>query len=210
MKQLPTVLSVLALAGVIALFVMRGQGGDQTSDKSAKADTEEVSASGKIAFVNIDTLQAHYTYFLEKKDELETHQKSMSNELKRSQKKFQEDYLAAQRKAQAGTLTQAEYESSVKKLTQMQQSLEARDAALTEQLLKEQDKFNKDLKDKLDNYLEEYNKDKGYDYILSYSKTLGSILLAKEVNDITAEVTEGMNEAYEKEKSAADKNKKKK
>ena len=200
MKQLPTILSVLALIGVIALFGMKMSGDTET--KANKEDNIDVAAaSGKIAFINIDSLQANYTYFLEKKDELETHQQTMSNELKRSQKKFENDYLAAQRKAQAGTLTQAEYESSVKKLSKMQQSLEARDAALTKQLLQEQDEFNRDLKERLDNYLEEYNKDKDYDYILSYSKTLGNILLAKDVNDITAEVTEGMNKAYKEEKA---------
>ncbi len=204
MKQLPTILSVLAFLGVIVLFGMKLSSGDNSA-KNVSQEGESEYANRNIVFINIDTLQEHYIYFQEKKNELEAHQKSMSEELKRSQQKFQNDYLAAQRKAQAGTLTQAEYESSVKKLSQMQQSLEARDAALTQKLLKEQEAFNKDLKDKLDEYLEVYNKDKNYDYILSYSKSLGNILLAKDMNDITAEIVEGMNKTYDNEKKQKEK-----
>ena len=76
----------------------------------------------------------------------------------------------------------------------MQQSLQLREQALTEQLLKEKDAFNQKLHDDLNDFLEEYNKDKGYDYILSYSEIGSQILLANKDLDITQDVIEGMNE----------------
>ena len=123
----------------------------------------------------------------------------MSGELQRSQKQFENDYIAAQRKVAAGTMTEAEAQTTTKKLGQMQESLKAREAALTEQLMKEQDEFNKDLKNRLDNFLKEYNKNKGYDYILSYSRDMNIILLANDALDITNDVVKGMNDQYTKE-----------
>ena len=187
-----------------------------TSEKKPAPATGSVNSenatgtSGRIAYVNIDTLKEKYVLYKSKKAELENKEKAMTSELQRSGQKFQQDLLAAERKAQAGTLTQAEYEATAQRLQQMKQSLETREAALTEQLLAEQEEFNKDLQQRLDDFLKEYNKDKGYDYILSYSKTLGFIMLADEQLDITADVIAGMNALYEKESAKENKEAKKK
>ncbi len=100
-----------------------------------------------------------------------------------------------QKKAQANTLTQADYEAAQKRLGQMQQSLEARKQSLTEQLMKEQDDFNKNLKSSLDSFIEEYNKNHHYDYILSYAGSGSSILYANKQLDITKDIVDGMNAA---------------
>lgn len=203
MKNLATLFSSLALIGVIALFIMQlsDKKGVDTKEKSADNTTAAVDTKGRIAYVNIDTLEAKYEFLKKKKVEVEKRKKGMTDELERSQQKFQQDYMAMARKAQAGTLTQAEGESAEKRLQQMKQSLEAREASLTEQLLKEQDEFNKELQKRLDDFLEDYNKDKNFDYILSYSKALGLIMLANDQLDITNDVVDGMNKLYEQESS---------
>lgn len=208
MKNLSVVLSALAFIGVVILFGMKFSGGD-SKKKSAEAAQTETTTQGKIAFVNIDSLEAKYEYLKIKQEELEAKNESMANELERSQQKFQQDYLNMQRKAQAGTLTQAEAEAAEKRLRQMSQSLESRKEALTQQLMNEQDEFNKDLKRRLDDFLSEYNKDKGYDYILSYSSVINSILLANDALDITNDVIDGMNEEYKSHPEAGKKEKKK-
>ena len=50
---------------------------------------------------------------------------------------------------------------------------------------------------KLDSFLTEYNKDKRFVYILSYTKG-GFILYKDEALDITKEVVDGMNEKLKK------------
>lgn len=205
MKNLAVVLSALALVGVIVLFGMKMSGGKSETNTGKAANKENVATNGRIAYVNIDTLEAQYEYLKTKKEDFEKRKQSMSDELERSQRKFQQDVRDAERKAQAQTFTQAEYESTMKRLQQMKQSLESREAALTEKLLKEQDEFNKDLQKRLDAFLEEYNKDKNFDYILSHSKSIGFIMLANDELDITAEVVEGMNAEYKKNGNKADK-----
>src|SRR6201999_3633669 len=101
---------------------------------------------------------------------------------------------------QANTLTQAEYEAAQKRLGQMQQSLESRKQTLTDQLMKEQDDFNKSLKTSLHSFLEDYNKTHHYDYIMSYSGSGSAILYVNKQLDITKDVVDGMN-AMQKNKA---------
>jgi outer membrane protein len=148
----------------------------------------------KIAYVNIDTLEANYELLKTKKEEFKQRQSQMEAELQSSYQKMQADAAEVQKKAQSNTLTQPEYESAQKRLMQMEKSLETRKQTLTDQLVKEQDEFNKDLKKRLDAFIEEYNKTRHYDYILSYSSAGGSsIIYANKDLDITKDVVAGMN-----------------
>lgn len=210
MKNLSVLMSTLALIGVIALAGLRMTEKKPAADKAGGDKGQSEISAVRIAYVNIDTLESQYEYLKTKRKDFEERKKGMSAELERSQRQFQQDYLAAERKAQAGTLTQAEYESTSKRLMQMKQSLESREAALTEKLLAEQDEFNKDLQKRLDEFLKEYNKDKHYDYILSHSKAVGFIMLANDQLDITQDVVTGMNELYKKEADKETKDTKKK
>jgi len=210
MKNLSVLMSTLALIGVIALAGLRMTEKKPATDKAGGDKAQGEISAVRIAYVNIDTLESQYEYLKTKRKDFEERKKGMSAELERSQRQFQQDYLAAERKAQAGTLTQAEYESTSKRLMQMKQSLESREAALTEKLLAEQDEFNKDLQKRLDEFLKEYNKDKHYDYILSHSKAVGFIMLANDQLDITQDVVTGMNELYKKEAGNETKDTKKK
>lgn len=149
--------------------------------------------SNKVAYVNLDTLEARYELLKTKRQDFKQRQEQMESELQRSYQQMQSDADEVQKKAQANNLTQAEYETAQKRLMQMQQSLETRKQSLTDQLVKEQDDFNKDLKTRLDAFLEEYNKNRHYDYILSYSAAGSSILYANKQLDITKDVVDGMN-----------------
>lgn len=193
MKNVPIIFSSLALVGVLVLLGMQMSGNKKGNGSTGHLSSESgAGGNSRIAYVDIDTLEANYTYLKTKKEEFTRRQSSMKAELQNSAEQMQRDYANVQRKAQAGTLTQAEYQSAEKRLGQMQQSLQTREAALTEQLLKEQDEFNRELQTRLDKFLEEYNSDKRFDYILSYSKS-GSILYADKSLNITNEVIEGMN-----------------
>jgi outer membrane protein len=80
----------------------------------------------------------------------------------------------------------------------MQQSLENRKQSMTEQLMKEQEEFNKDMKSRLDSLLEDYNKTRHFDYILSYSGTGSAILYANKALEITKDIIDGMNATTKK------------
>jgi outer membrane protein len=192
MKNASLIISSLALVGVLVLLGLHFSGDKKNTTKATSNHTVSGNTSGRIAYVNIDTLEAHYEYLKNKKDEFTKRQASMKAELERSAQQLQNDVANVQRKAQAGTLTEAEYKAADKRVAQMQQSLQAREAALTQQLLKEQEDFNKELKSRLDVFLAKYNEDKHFDYILAYSDD-GRILYTNKDLDITDEVIKGMN-----------------
>ncbi len=198
MKNLSTILSVLALLGVVVLLGMK------FSEGSGKTEIKpEEKSELSIAFVNIDTLESKDVYLKTKMEELEKHQENMSAELRRSQKKLQDNYVAFQRKAQSGAFTtQAEAAAAEKKIYQMDQSLKSREASMTEELLKEQEKFQKGFQSRLDQFFEEYNKDHKYDYILPYSNSVKTILWADKGHDITNDVVEGLNKMKDEDETS--------
>lgn len=192
MKNIPVALSLLLLAG-LSLISACNTNTKSTTPETTVATSPAVTGSGKIAYVNVDTLETRYELLKTKREEFKQRQDQMENELQRSYDQMQSDAQEVQKKAQANTLTQSEYEAAQKRLGQMQRSLETRKQALTEQLLKEQNEFNQDLKTRLDAFLTEYNKTKHYDYILSYSASGSSIIYVNKDLDITKDVVGGMN-----------------
>jgi outer membrane protein len=185
----------IALGAMSALFLASCGDKKNTADNksgSRAAEAPATAPSGKIAYVNLDTLEVSYEYFKLRKAEFEKKTAGMEAEVERLAQSFQNEYIAFQKKAQAGTLTQSEGEAAQKKLGQMQQNIESRRQSLQTQLMKEQETFNKELQKRLDDYLVKYNADKGYDFILSYVKG-GNILFANKALDITADVIKGMN-----------------
>lgn len=196
MKNLPIALSALSLIGVAILFAMQTKKNPKqhatvitTKDSSGK---EVIVSGARIAYVDIDTLEANYDYFKKRKVEFENRQKSIDTELEKMASALQNEYMALQKKAQDGLMTQAEGEAAQQRLMTKQQELELKRQTLGAKYLKDQDAFNKEIHDNLHTYIEKYNEEKGYDYILSYSKD-GSILFANKELDITQDIIEGMN-----------------
>lgn len=185
---------VLGLAVVTTMFFSCTDANKKASGNSTSTNESVPHTGGcTIAYVNIDSLEANYEYLKTERLKFQQRQDGMKAELERSAQQMRNDYAAAQRKIQAGTMSQAEAQATEKRLMQMQESLKTREDALSVQLMKEQDEFNTKLQDQLDKVLADYNKDKKYDYILSYAKG-GSIMFANKALDITTDVLKAMNE----------------
>ncbi len=185
------------IPGITATFLLVSC--NNTKDTSPVTNTSKPTttasanpSSGKIAYVNLDTLESKYEYFKAKKAAFEQKQASMEKEIESMGRNLQNELATFQKKAQAGTLTQTEGEAAQKKLAGMQENMERRRQSLGEQLMKEQNDFNQELQKRLDNFLVKFNENKEYDFILSYIKG-GSILYANTALDITEEVIQGMN-----------------
>lgn len=194
MKQPSLILSLLALVGVIALLILRFA--DKPSRPSSnhqqpKPSLIQAGASLKIAFVDIDSFEAHYDYLKAKRAEFEKRQSAAESEMRRSADEYQKTLRELQQKAQ--TMSETEGKAAEQQLLQMQESLRLKEQSLSDQIAKEQESSNKELKEELDAFLGEYNKDKGYAFILSHSKALGMMLYADPALDITQDVIDGMN-----------------
>jgi len=164
------------------------------SQPSKVESTTTGSHEGRVAYVDMDTLQAKYLYLKNGKESLEKESAALEAELGRMQQNLQSEAISFQKKAQAGEYkTQAEGEAAQGKLQKLQHALEERKQSMGAALMKKSDAFTKDLQERLDKYLLKYNADKHFDYILQYQKG-GTILFANPELDITNDVANGMNE----------------
>lgn len=182
---------ILVAASIIALTINTSCKNETSKPASANSGTS--AATGKIAYVNVDTLQEKYAYWKTEATALAAEQSSLESELQRSAQQLQNDYAAFQQKAQSGNISEAEGKATQQRLAQMQQSLETRRATMSEQLQAKQVAFSEKLQKNIDEFLAIYNKDNKYDFIFSYTKS-GQILYANSALDITEDVLKGLND----------------
>lgn len=168
----------------------QGNSGETAAAKDGGAVT---NSSFIIAYVDIDTVEAHYDYFKEKKAELEKKQQAIDNELNANVRALQNEAADFQRRA--NTMTQSEGEATQRALYNKQQQLEGKAQNMRSQYAEQENKFNEDLQKRLNDFLAKYNADKRYAFILSYRTGASNVLYKDEKYDITTEVIKGLNEA---------------
>ena len=165
------------------------------STTDAATNAQALAAAGsKVAYVNIDSLQDKYTWFKQKNEDLTQKQRNAEASFEAKARAFQASVAALQQKAQTGTVPPAQ-------LQQEEQSLGARQQALTterdrkgKELSDEATKFNEELRKRIKGVLTEVQKQKGYDYVISYSDSAGSqFWYANPSLDITTEVLSILN-----------------
>lgn len=195
MRSVSVALALLSLSGALCLFSCKD--GAPASPPAATGNVPAIAgttgAGSRIAYVDLDSLEANYELLKTKREEFKKRQQQMESELQRSYQQLQSDANEVSRKAQINSLTQTELETAQKRLNQMGQSLTARKESLTEELVKEQEAFNKDLKERMDVFLADYNKTHNYDYIFSYSSAGSQLLYVNKALNITNDVVAGMN-----------------
>lgn len=180
-------------AGTFIACQQNNKQGNNSPAAAAKDDSVASNNSFIIAYVDIDTVEAHYEYFKEKKAELEKKQQAIDNELQANVRALQNEAADFQRKANG--MTQSEGEATQRALYNKQQQLEGKAQAMRSQYAEQENKFNEELQKRLNDFLTKYNSDKRYAYILSYRSGASNVLYKDEKYDITNEVIKGLNEA---------------
>ncbi len=191
MKKWSLIFNIVLLVLVGVLFYLHFGPEKVNGSAPSQADTPAVQSRLPLAYVNIDSLEAHYAYFQTKKAELDKKQESIQNELASKARDIQEDIAKLQKNAP--TLTQSEGMAAQKKIVEKRQKLQEREQQLRTDFLQQQQQFNQELHNRLQQFLKKYNADKHYAFIFSYSEAMSDILYKKEAYNITAEVIEGLN-----------------
>ncbi|HND45413.1 MAG TPA: OmpH family outer membrane protein, partial [Chitinophagales bacterium] len=165
--------------------------------KSLDGKTQAVQGQ-VIAYFDIDSFQNNYTYYKQKKHEIETKQNAIESEMARDEKKIQSMIEGYQKKAE--TMTEEEYYIAQQKLAVEQQKAQEKVQNSTDALMKMTEKFNLELMESITVYLKEYNADNRYTYILPYTKSNPNLLYVDERFDITKDIIEGMNAKLKQKK----------
>lgn len=196
MRNISTYLSILALLGVGVLYYLQFSG-HKKSDGQRVSKVSREGNNFRMAYFDIDSLQEKYDYFKDMSGEMKTKEANVETQLSALQNSFQKRLKELQDKSP--TMTQSEGEAAQREVGEMQQKFEQRKMVMEQELKKHQMDVMTDVRKKIENFLKEYNKEKGYAFILSYEP--GFMLYYRDsVYDITNDVIRGLNDQYKKDK----------
>lgn len=153
------------------------------------------SSSIKIAYINIDSLEERYELFAQKKKEMESKQQQAQSIFDRKMTEFQNDYQSAQQSA--STMTQSQLAATSESLKKKQDELQQLQDQLQNDFQRQLTEFNKQLKDSLDSFLKDYNRENRFAYVLSQTEG-GAVLYGEPALNITSDAVRGMNSRLKK------------
>ncbi len=198
MKNLSLTLNFVLLAAVGFLYYLHfsGHSIDDGAPQNSAVAVPSTLKNANIVFVNSDSLIEQYNYFKTKKAEFEEKQGKVKAELKTEGARLQNEIQEYQQKA--GAMTDQQRQQTEEQLSMKQQQFLHKKDEIVSKMEDEQSKFNEGLNNKLTAFMKEFNKKKGYNFVLGYQQG-GGILFASDSLNITKEVVNGLNLEYEKE-----------
>lgn len=193
----------IALLSIVYFTACKNTNNNPPVNNHIKTKSENAAIGAvSIAYINIDTMDEHFDFVKVNRELLKKEADKAESEIEKMFNAYQNERLSAQKKAEAGTLTQSEYEELGTKLMGMEQNIENKRNKSAKEMMDKQNKFQEQYQKYIDDFLAAYNKDNKYDFILSYSKASNQLLHVNTAYDITDDVVKGLNEAYAKDKSA--------
>jgi len=153
-----------------------------------------IAVSGlKIAYIDVDSLLANYTFYQDLAEEMTRKEENYRLALTEEANKWQKDVEDHQKKIANSVYSSVERaQSEENRLAKRQQALQEKSDKYTQELLAERDANSQKISETVDNFVREYNKTHGYNMIISKA----SLLYADEGLNITAEILDGLNAAY--------------
>jgi outer membrane protein len=197
MKNGLLVWNVLLTIGIGVLLVMQFSGKTKTAttDKPVAGDTTIANKDFRIAYFDMDSVEVNYEKVKEVKKKIADKENNINAELERMSNNFKKEYMRLGNEVQTGKTTQAAAEQQLKT---MDDQLKNRKAVLDQEYQELVMTTTKEMRNTIGEYLKEYNKGKGYSYIIVNEP--GLFYYRDTVYNITAEVVKGLNE-YGKKKS---------
>lgn len=153
-----------------------------------------IAVSGlKIAYIDVDSLLANYTFYQDLAEEMTRKEENYRLALTEEANKWQKDVEDHQKKIANSVYSSVERaQSEENRLAKRQQALQEKSDKYTQELLAERDANSQKISETVDNFVREYNKTHGYNMIISKA----SLLYADEGLNITADILNGLNAAY--------------
>lgn len=194
MKQTSTILAIVAIALAASLYVIQSRQIQELKKQSTQTEKKPSGdVSTKIAYFDIDSLQAHYDHFKDAQVDVKAKENEMNMELstldRNNQKQIQEW------RQKGNTMTQAEGELANQQYQQMVQRMQSKKQELEQSLYKRTEDLKAQIRTEIESFLQEYNKNKHYAYIFAYDPS--SFIYNKDsANDITPDLVQGLNSRY--------------
>lgn len=197
MKNVNYVISGVLAVAVIILFIMQFSGKKDSGSKSVMVASGDSSvATLPIAYVNLDSVLVNYNFSKDLNEQITRKSESARANLTQKGRTLESQLRDFQHKLQnGGFLTQQRAEEEHQRLLKEQENYQVLENRLSNELMEEQMKINKQLSDTIFTLLKRYNEDKKYQVIFANIAN-DNILLANEAYDITTEIIEFLNKNY--------------
>jgi outer membrane protein len=192
MKNISIVINAVLALAVAILFYLHFS----SKKTSAPASSNAAVASGnfKIGYFEMDSIENHYEYFKEVRNTLRGKEQDNGRQLADMKNTFASKYQELQKSAQ--TMSQSELAGKQQELMQMEKTFQNKEQMLNQDLQNESFKRLQEVKKKIEDYLKEYNKDKGFSYIMTNAPDL--VYLKDTAYNITTDLIAGLNSQYKK------------
>ncbi len=203
MKKYLLVVNLCFLAVCSSALMMSCTDSKTSVNVKEEPKGSEVVAKGSVypvAYIDTDSLLRQYQLAINLQEELLKKEEKSRTDINERAKKLQDDMNEFQRKVQNnGFLSRERAQQEQQNLMAKDQDLKNLNSKLSNELMQEQDKVNKQLRDTLTNYLKELNADGRYKLILS--NTMGdNVLYSAPGTNITQQVADALNARFEKSK----------
>ena len=181
---------VMALA-IIVLFVLH------FNSNSTPVKSSALAAGGvKVAYFEIDSIQNSYNFFKDVREALQAKDVENAKQLTGLKNAFAIKYQELQKNGQF--LSQAEIGARQQELAQLEKNYTNREQQLASEMQEESFKRLQEVKQKIEAFLVNYNKNKEFAYIFSSNPDL---MYYKDTEyDITADIVKGLNAEYKPKK----------
>lgn len=197
MKNISWVLNGICVLAIVVLYYLHFSGGSSSRQASGPAGDLQM------AYVNADTVLKYYDFSKAGRDRLEAKGKQLDQDLNSRATALQGEFEQYQRNVNSMTIGQAR--AVEEDLTKKRNNLQMYQESLSQQMLMEQEKMNRELYDNVTAFLRQYGSQRGIQVVFRYNVS-SDVLFASDSLDISKEVIKGLNEAYllkQQEKPAA-------
>lgn len=208
MKNLSLILNAVLFVLVGILFYLHFKGANSTSTATEAMSFEKDStsnmpipqfhnlgaSSGKVVFIDYDSLVQNYDFFKKIQKDLEIKLKNSEMELVSKQQKLEEDYKTYMQ-GQAMMTDQHKATKEAQLQQQNNEILQLRDVK-GKQFASQEQELNEKLLNKLYGYFQKMAKQNDFAYILTYKRGVPGVVYGNDSLDITKQVVAGLNAEY--------------
>ena len=182
------------------LLIAHFGSGKKTSNstKVVNSDSSVRNKGFTIAFFEMDSVEANFELVKDVKAELSKKENAINSEIESMSRNFQERYNYFQKKAQEGTMKPEESDAASQQLQNMSDQIKNRKEELNQQYGNFANQKMKEIKQKIEDFVKDYNVSKNYSYIVAEEP--GLFYYKDSVYNITADVIRGLNDKYKTSK----------
>lgn len=150
----------------------------------------------RIAYFEMDSVSKSFAMVKDVKAELSKEEDKMNTSLTRLQKLYNDKL--AQYQSQASQMNQVQSEQANRDMLQLQETIRGQKQDMDQKYQDFYMRKMQDVKSRIEEFLKEYNKTKGYSYI--FSNEPGFIYYRDTMFNITNDLIKGLNDQYLKKK----------